>query len=241
MKPEAERPSVIIDLDVITVAHWKGQQKQEADVFLGKMASKNGVKEFYIVTPFLLMELLMEWRNKELAQRIEGFYSENTDLWLSDRMIKEQAKLLGIDLEALIKRLEKRGVKQEDSVLVAVAAIFKIDYLVTFNRKHLLSNQETISIELKETGLRLIKIRKPGDLAGSNGNAPGSNHLRAFSLFKNLADIPAFILSANSTGSTLSGITALAFHFLSFIKSSIAFTSPINIYKPFAHGDKQLS
>jgi hypothetical protein len=221
MKPEAEMPSAIIDLDVITVAHWKGQQKKEADVFLGKLTSKDSGKELYIVTPFLLIGLLMEWRNKELAQRIEDFYLENTDLWLSDRMIKEQAELLGINLEALITRLEKRGVKQEDSVLVAVAAIFKIEYLITFNRKHLLSKQEAINGELKEAGLCLLKIRKPGD-AAANGNASGGNHLKAFSLFKNLADIPAFILSANLTGSTFSGITALAFHFLSFTKSSMA-------------------
>lgn len=235
-----KKPSAIIDLDVLTVAHWKGDQKPEADKLLAKVAAK----EFYTVTPFILVELLMSWNDKNLVQRIEDFYSENTDLWLSERKVKEQTEALSINLTELITKLEKKGVKQEDSVLVVIAALFKIDYLITFNRKHLLSKKEVINDALGAAGLQQIRIASPRELASKENDGSKSDasktgtkrQLSSLSLLRNLADIPFFISSANSTGSMFSGIIALAFHFLSFTKSSMRHLSPIRIYKPFAQG-----
>ena len=247
-KKEAnERPSAIIDLDVITVAHWKGMQKQEADKFLARVTAK----EFYMVTPFILVELLMGWNDKNLVQKIEDFYSENTDMWLSDRMVEEQAKAIGVDLENLIKELEASGVKQEDSVLVVIAAIFKIDYLITFNRKHLTGKKDVINGVLKKVGLQTIHIANPQELSKAVSNADKSggetasaaadayrpkvdNYALSLSLFKNLSDMPFFISSANWIGSTFSGISALAFHFLSLTKTSISSFMRITVFKPFA-------
>lgn len=227
-----ERPSAIIDLDVITVAHWKGMQKQEADKFLARVTAK----EFYVVTPFILVELLMEWNDKKLVQKIEDFYSENTDVWLSDRRIGEQAKAVGVDLENLIKELEANGVKQEDSVLVVIAAIFKIDYLITFNRKHLSGKKDVINGVLKKVGLQTICIANPQELsrAISKGDkSDGEDYALSLSLFKNLPDMPFFISSANWTGSAFSGIMAFAFHFLSLIKISITVLMRVTVFKPF--------
>lgn len=232
-----ERPSAIIDLDIITVAHWKGMQKREADKLLARVTAK----EFYIVTPFTLVELIMGWNDKNLARKIEDFYSENTDLWLSDRMIEEQAKAVGVDLENLIKELEASGVKQEDSVLVVIAAIFRIDYLLTFNRKHLSGKRDVINGVLKKVGLQAIRIANPQELSKGVSNADKSggedeNYALALSLslFKNLPDMPFFISSANWTGSTFSGISAFAFHFLSLTRTSILVLMRITVFKPFA-------
>ncbi len=229
-----ERPSAIIDLDVITVAHWKGMQKQEADKILARVMAK----EFYVVTPFILVELLLGWRDKNLVQRIEDFYSENTDMWLSDRMIEEQAKAIGVDLDNLIKELEASGVKQEDSVLVVIAAIFKVDCLITFNRKHLSGKKDVINDILKEAGLQSISITNPRELSEPISNADksgGEDYVSSLSLFKNLPDMPFFISSANQIGSTFSGISAFAFHFLSLTRTSISALMRITIFKSFAH------
>ena len=43
--------------------------------------------------------------------------------------------------------LEKYGVKSEDAFLVLVSSIFGLDYLVTFNRKHL-KNKKTAKSRL---------------------------------------------------------------------------------------------
>ena len=228
-----KKPSAIIDLDILTVAHWKGMQKPEADKLLARVTAK----EFYIATPFILVELLISWRDRNLVQRIEDFYSENTDMWLSDGMVKEQAEAIGVNLENLIKELERSGVKQEDSVLVAISAIFKIDYLITFNRKHLSGKKDVINEVLKRAGLQPIRIINPQDLGKTTRDAAeGSderNYSRSLSLFKNFSDIPSFISSANSTGSTLSGIIAFAFHFLSFTRTSMSLLLPITLYKHF--------
>ena len=54
--------------------------------------------------------------------------------------------------------------KKEDSVLVFVASLFNIDYLITFNRKHLKNNRDKINEVLKKNGLRTIKIVEPNEI-----------------------------------------------------------------------------
>ena len=56
------------------------------------------------------------------------------------------------------------GVKEEDVVLVVISSIFDIDYLVTFNRKHLKSKEKEINEVLRKNGIKCIKIILPSEL-----------------------------------------------------------------------------
>lgn len=52
----------------------------------------------------------------------------------------------------------------EDSLLVFLSSIFRLDYLVTFNRKHLSSKKGKINKILRECNLHEIKIVEPSEV-----------------------------------------------------------------------------
>jgi len=53
------------------------------------------------------------------------------------------------------------GVKDEDAFLVLAASAENLDYLVTFNRKHLTNNESKINELLRRYKLNEIKIVMP--------------------------------------------------------------------------------
>lgn len=57
-----------------------------------------------------------------------------------------------------------KGVKEEDIVLVVIASVFDIDFLVTYNKKHLKDKQQEINGVLKKYDLRTIRIVSPEKL-----------------------------------------------------------------------------
>ena len=151
---------ILIDLDVVTVAFWKGNKKDLAIKFL------DGVKneEFIIITPFSLINLILEWYDKSLANKMKDFYFEYSDHILSNIEILKLINRKSANEEKIIYELEGLGIKKEDSVLVFVASLFNVDYLVTFNRKHLKNNKNKINEVLKKNGLKKIEIVEPNEI-----------------------------------------------------------------------------
>ena len=161
-KQKSAKKKILIDLDVITVAIWdkKGTQVEIAKKFINKVEAR----EFYIISPFFLIELALKWKYKELSEDIKEFYVRYSDKFVSDIEFKEKSKELNVNAEGIIRLLEDYDIKQEDSVLVLVTSIFNLDYLITFNRKHLKNKKEIINMVLMENGLRAIKIIGPDEI-----------------------------------------------------------------------------
>ena len=162
MREILNKKKVLVDLDVITVNLWdnKGENKRIAEEFIKKV----GKKAFLIITPFSLLETVAKWKYDELKDEIEEFYIKNSYQILSNKDVDEEVKSLKIDDIKILKNLEKNGVKGEDALLILIASIFKIDYLVTFNRKHLRNKETEINKILVEEGLGTIKIIGPENI-----------------------------------------------------------------------------
>ncbi|GEM_PF-4902844 len=156
------RKKIIVDLDVVTVALWdnKGDNFKIADSFIRRLQAK----EFYLVSPFFLIELVLKWRHEELKERIKEFYLVNSDKLLSDTNIAAQAENKGADPNAVLLELIGLGIKDEDALLVFVSALFESDYLVTFNRKHLRNKSEAINEVLRRCELNEVNIVLPSEL-----------------------------------------------------------------------------
>ena len=69
-----------------------------------------------------------------------------------------------IDGKKVADALSKAGVKEEDALLVVISAIFELDAIVTYNRKHLHINKDRINEILRRHGLNEISILLPSGL-----------------------------------------------------------------------------
>ena len=153
---------ILIDLDVVTVAQWdsKSRNVELAREFIIKV--ENG--EFYVGTPFLIIEMVLKWKHKALKRAIEEFYVRNSNKLFTDTEIKEKCDKLNVDYEYILNKFENAGIKREDAVLVLVASLFSFDYLITFNRVHLKNKKEDANKILKECKLPPIKIVGPEEI-----------------------------------------------------------------------------
>lgn len=156
------KKKILIDLDVVTVALWdnKGRNVELARKFLARVAKK----EFYLGTPFLIIEIVLKWKHEILKNNIKEFFVKNSDRLITDTEIKEKCEELNVDYELILNKLENAGIKREDAALVLVASIFSFDYLVTFNRIHLKNRKEEANKILKEWKLPTIQISGPEEL-----------------------------------------------------------------------------
>ena len=153
------RPLMVIDLDVVTVHLWKGSQAEEAEAFIEKVESRY----FKVIVPYTLIELAKKWRYIELKKKVIEFYRKNaTEISAED--VKEKLEGFRINDKELALSLVARGIKEEDAALVIIASLFKADYLVTFNRKHLRNKERPICEVLNDFSLPEIKIRTPQEL-----------------------------------------------------------------------------
>ena len=157
-----QKKKIAVDLDVVTVSIWNktGSQVETARKFIKRVEAG----EFYIINPFFLVELALQWKYQELREDIKEFYVRYSEKLVSDTEFKEKSKEMNIDAEKVIKLLERHNVKEEDSVLVLFSSMFSLDCLVTFNRKHLRSKREAINKTLKENGLKTIEIVGPEEI-----------------------------------------------------------------------------
>lgn len=155
---------IVIDLDVLTVALWEKSdpRKKEAKQFLEKV--REG--EFELYSPLLLFQQLSEWRNKKLVSEIIEFLIKNSSKFLDVRELEVLVeKKTGRFVSELIKSgKEELQIKKSDLSLVLYASGARADLLVTFDKGHLLNNQDDINKFLKKKGLPTIKIIEPGKL-----------------------------------------------------------------------------
>ena len=156
------KKKIIIDLDVVTVALWDsiGKNIELARNFLTKVERK----EFYLGTPFLIIEIVLKWKHEKLKNNIKEFFIRNSDRLITDTEIKEKCDELDVDYELILNQLENAGIKREDAALVLVASLFSFDYLVTFNRIHLKNKKEESNKILKEWKMPTIQILGPEEL-----------------------------------------------------------------------------
>ena len=153
---------IIIDLNIVTVSIWdkKGENVKLAGKFINRVKNK----EFYVLTPFFLLELVSKWRYSKLKDYIEDFYIKFTDKILSNEDLDEKIDSMNINDKKILTELKNNLIKGEDSLLVLVAVIFDADYLVTFNRVHLKNKKEIINEVLNRNGLKNIKIVGPEEV-----------------------------------------------------------------------------
>ena len=156
------KKSLLIDLDIITVGIWdrRGTNTDIANKFIERIKKK----EFFVVTPFYLLETVLKWRYDELKNDIKEFYLMYSDKLLNDTDIREHILKEKIDPNVILLKFKRIGIKDEDGLLIFVASIFKLDYLVTFNRKHLRNRKTEINTILKECGLNEIDIIGPDEI-----------------------------------------------------------------------------
>lgn len=162
MVKTAVKKKILIDLDIITVAEWdsKGENVQIARKFITRVENK----EFYVITPFFLLELISKWKYSELKDHIEDFYLKFTDKMLSNEDLDEKIDSGNIDDEKIINELKNNNIKGEDSLLVLVSSIFDAEHLITFNKIHLKNKKEEINEVLKKNGLKTISIIGPEEI-----------------------------------------------------------------------------
>lgn len=146
---------ILIDLDVLTNALWKGKNRDIARKFLDNVAKE----DVEILTPAALIDLIFEWNDRELAKSILEFYSENSDI-LSQRSILREFEKLGVNHGKVVEELKKVSGKEEDSFLVLVASVFGLE-IITFNKKHLVGKKNEINRILRLFHLSEVKINEP--------------------------------------------------------------------------------
>lgn len=156
------KKKIIVDLDVVTVALWdsRGKNTELAGNFLARVEKK----EFYLGTPFLIIEIVLKWKHEKLKNNIKEFFVKNSEKLITDTEIKEKCDELNVDYELILNKLENAGIKREDAALVLVASLFSFECLVTFNRIHLKNKEEEANKILKEWKLPTILILGPEEL-----------------------------------------------------------------------------
>lgn len=151
------KKKIVVDLDVITVAFW--DKKDEARLI---ERIKAGV--FAMTTPYIILEHLSKWNYRNLAEEIASFYEIYSSQIITAQNILDKTEERGLDYKKMLVELINIGVKEEDVVLVIISGIFGVDYLVTFNRKHLRSKEREINEILKKNGAKTIRIALPSEL-----------------------------------------------------------------------------
>ena len=153
---------IIIDLDVVTVSVW--DKKGENVRLAVKLIDRVKQKEFEVITPFYLLEHLIKWKHVTLKEKIEDFYLKNSNILLTNEDVDYRIDSLGIDDEKILLELQSNNVKEEDAFIALITSIFKLDYLVTFNRRHLKNKKNQINEVLKKHELAAIKIVGPEEV-----------------------------------------------------------------------------
>lgn len=151
------KKKILIDLDIVTVAFW--DRKDEA-----KLIERIKSGRFAMVTPYIILEHLSKWNYRKLADEIASFYEVYSSQIITAQNILDKIGEVQIGYIKLFTELVNIGVKEGDVVLVIIASIFDIDYLVTFNRKHLKSKEKEINEVLRKNEIKTIKIVQPSEL-----------------------------------------------------------------------------
>ena len=150
------KKKIILDLDVATLAFW--DKKDEA-----KLIERIKNNEIMMITPYIILEHLAKWNHKKLSEEITIFYEKYSSEIITAQNLLNKMENLEVEYEELLAELVKEGVKEEDVILVIICSVFEVDYLVTFNRKHLKNKEKGINGVLKKNGLKSIEIKLPSE------------------------------------------------------------------------------
>ncbi len=153
---------IVIDLDVVTVGIWKKADKRRAEAIKFMKRIKN--KQFEVVMLSSTLNLVEKWNNIELSTSIKDFYYENTNHFLEDSEIFNFLRKYKVGASAIIDEFLKKGIKQEDIMLILACSAVKADYLITFNRRHLKNNADVINAILSKNKLHKIKVVYPNEI-----------------------------------------------------------------------------
>ena len=121
-------------------------------------------KELDMVTPLYLLEHLIKWKYITLKEQIENFYIKNSKKLLTNEDVDAKIDELLIDDIKVLLELQSKHIKEEDAFIVLVASMFNLDYLITFNRKHLRNKRKEINEILSKNGLKTINIFGPEEV-----------------------------------------------------------------------------
>lgn len=155
------RPKVLIDLDVITTKVW--DRRQDTIEFLDKV--KRG--EYMCTFPlFLIVHILRKWAYKKLVDKIIREIDEVTTEFLRSSVVEEAVeRKTGMPSRVFIKKgFRKLDINKQDFTLVVFASVYEIDFLVTYNKTHLLQRQEDVEKFLRKFNLKSPKIISPNEL-----------------------------------------------------------------------------
>ena len=92
------------------------------------------------------------------------FYEVYSDEVITVKSYIKKIEEINLNDKQLLNDLLFHNIKEEDIVLVIFTSIFNLDYLVTFNRKHLKNKEETINQVLKKYEINTIKIALPNEI-----------------------------------------------------------------------------
>ena len=124
----------MVDLDVVTVGKWdRGKNGDSGRKFIIRV--ENG--DFEMCTPYIILDLISEWKHTKLAMEIREFY----DIYSTDfiSLINLEAKIAekSVNRQAITADLKSHYIKDEDII---------------------------INNELQKHNLRTIKIVSPDEI-----------------------------------------------------------------------------
>ena len=165
MKTESIAPTkkrIIVDLDVVTIALWNksDMRKERATALLKRLEAG----DFKVYTPYSLLDAVGNWENEPLKKLIKRFYELNSEDIITAKEYIYALKETGKDDINIRNTLAGAGIKEEDILLIVISSVFSLDFLVTFNRKHLKGNEKMINEVLQKHGFRPIKIAFPNEI-----------------------------------------------------------------------------
>ena len=155
---DKQKKKIIVDLDIVTVAEW--DKDKDAVSFINRARSG----EFEVYVPYSLLDLLDKWEYKNLSNKIKEFYELYSQEIISAQKLTNKLDELNLREEVLTKEFLDKGIKEEDILLIIIASSFRLDYLVTRNRKHLKNKEEEINNVLHKCKLKKICIVLPNEI-----------------------------------------------------------------------------
>ena len=156
------KKKIIIDLDVVTVGIWKkaDERRTESLKFMKRVENK----EFEVEMLTSTLNLVEKWNNLELSTRIKDFYYKNSDHFIEDIEVFNFLRTRKVSASAIIDEFLKKRIKREDIMLILACVVAKADHLVTFNRRHLKNNADTINAILNKNKLHKMKVVFPNEI-----------------------------------------------------------------------------
>ena len=228
---------VVIDLNVVTIGSWKKADpaRAVAESFMKMIegrAEAEETKQFYVVTPYALLELVNKWKNKPLVEIITDFYRKVTDEYVEKIDVMEE---LFETFEDVYNALVGVGVKPEDAFLVIVCSV-KNAALVTFDKKHLRGKEAEINAVLREYECEEVEVMLPEEYLGLEF---GSEPSELAVVFKNRFTHPLLYFAGKLDGINIHRDNVFGL-FHAFLSSGFhALNSYFYIYKLFRYKSRK--